>query len=615
MVRRLGVVTAVTLATACGRLGFDPVAGDDVVGDDGPTVFTGLVLPPGGEAFDLEPVAGSAIVYAVVGGRAFRSTDGGAQWTECGAVPFALRVTADQAASNHAYLGDIDGAYETIDSCATWTKIFDQGEVTAIGIASDGDVLLGSNGMWRRHAGVVTPIASPADGHQVGFLAIAADTVIATTWGGGVIRSTDGGRTFAPANIGLVDPHSGGITFSAPGNPMFALLQTDDGAFHSSDAGQTWIPATNGQEGRDSIACDPADGSFVIGSTWHGMMRSTDGGVSFDGTNWRTSNMESAWISDYAFAPGGGRVYAATGAGLFVASDHGLQWRSTHNGISAWTIEELTRVPGQNVLLAATAAGLLRSDDGGASWSVHNSGMEMRLSTLLTVHVPELDPSRVLAGGASYLWQSTDRGDTFVENTAISVRELDDWTIHVIRSRLSDIWVGTGTRLWHSEDGGSSWMAARVAVEDRIVYDLLISPAGDKWVATSGGVYVVRASEGAFSPTDTGAPRPDTYAVIRLDDGTILAGGIDGVYARPEASGSTWEPAGLASEEVYELLAAGDRWIAATSKGVRITRDRGATWAAIPGLATKRPSSLVLDAAGNLVVGTWGYGIFRTALP
>jgi len=54
---------------------------------------------------------------------------------------------------------------------------------------------------------------------------------------------------------------------------------------------------------------------------------------------------------------------------------------------------------------------------------------------------------------------------------------------------------------------------------------------------------------------------------------------------------------------------------AACYEGIFWSGDEGLTWNELPGMANLWPVSLGADDGGNLLVGTWGFGLHPAPLP
>jgi hypothetical protein len=203
---------------------------------------------------------------------------------------------------------------------------------------------------------------------------------------GGIVKSIDGGTSFAPAGL---SGHSIYSLLVAPNDSRLVLVGTPDGFFHSSDGGATWLEGDAGNGGATfadlMIDAEPAR---LYGATDKGLSVSTDGG-----TTWRHAGLVEPAIAlmPDPFAPGS--IYAATlplGApvklgdearvnprrrvsdvinGLMLSSDGGHAWDPADNGLLGQYLDYHLAVDFQTpALYAGTYDGLFRSTTPSALW-------------------------------------------------------------------------------------------------------------------------------------------------------------------------------------------------------------------------------------------------------
>src|SRR5215471_8725911 len=229
--------------------------------------------------------------------------------------------------------------------------------------------------------------------------------------GGGVWKSTNSGRTWAPifdsqpiASIGAIGvaPSNPNTVYVGSGEAdMRSQISFGNGMYKSTDAGKTWSHL--GLEGTRQIGrvlVDPHNPNVVfVAALGHvyganpdrGVFRSRDGGATWQKVLFRGDDVGAI---DLAFDSQNSRVVYATlwntrrppwsiyppsygpGGGVFKTNDGGDTWQALTTGLPS---EGLGRIglavaPTSHnrvyAIVDAKAGGLYRSEDGGATWSL-----------------------------------------------------------------------------------------------------------------------------------------------------------------------------------------------------------------------------------------------------
>jgi len=282
--------------------------------------------------------------------------------------------------------------------------------------------------------------------------------------------------------------------------------------------------------------------------------------------------------------------------------------RWTSWGPGGGTIHALAIDPSDPDLVFAVAErGVYRSADAGISWSwVASAGR----CCVGAVAVDPARPWRVLAGGGGTLKLSEDRGRSWTE--VLSGDNL--YVERIVFAGRSTVFLVENSRLLWSHDGGRSWAVNPlerdgvngIVVDPRRperIYAILLEGLWESW---DGGLTWSGAHDpdrffpppGPPGSYDFGvdvaiAPsRPETVYVVK-----------DLAFYRSVDAGRSWKRFPPLVEPDLSLtgrLAVDPRVpstvYAATSAGVRVSRDGGATWSALN-------SGLPLDAEGRLGVG------------
>lgn len=183
----------------------------------------------------------------------------------------------------------------------------------------------------------------------------------------GVIKSTDGGAIWNPANTGFA---AAGNVESVFYNGTMLFSGTDNGVYRSTDAGASWTLANTGLP--TSSATNYAKKFFRFGTTTLAVYSATigtGGGVwrtTDDGLNWYSGNGGlSTNMTVYQIAQIGSILYVATNVGLYYSTDLAITWVSiptTNFGVYA-----VQGTPGRIVIISVF--GYRYSTNGGSSWT------------------------------------------------------------------------------------------------------------------------------------------------------------------------------------------------------------------------------------------------------
>jgi photosystem II stability/assembly factor-like uncharacterized protein len=332
----------------------------------------------------------------------------------------ALAVAGVPGQPNVVYFGAAaGGVWKTTDAGNSWKPIFDKEGVASIGAIA------------------VAPSNPDVIYVGTGEHGLRGDM----TWGAGVYRSTDAGRSWT--FLGLKDSRQIGAIIVDPNNPDIALVaaighafgpNTERGVFRSADGGRSWtrVLYKDADTGAIDVAYDPHDPRIVWAALWQvrrqpwsfssgglgsGLYRSWDGGLTWvrqEGHGLPEGLLGRIDVAVSAADPR--RVYAfieAREGGLFRSDDGGANWRlvSQDGRIRqrAWYFSKIYADPKSADTVYALNTGMLRSTDGGKTFDLVSA-------THGDHHGLWIDPTNPLAlanvndGGASI---SLDGGKTW----------------------------------------------------------------------------------------------------------------------------------------------------------------------------------------------------------
>ena len=332
----------------------------------------------------------------------------------------ALVVAGIPGESSTFYFGAVaGGVWKTTDRGGTWEVLTDGTPISSVGAIavapSQHDVIY-----------VGTGEAAPRGN---------------MTYGDGVYKSTDGGKTWN--HVGLRDSRQIGALIIDPANPDIVLVaalghafgpNTERGVFRTTDGGKSWARVLYKDEntGAIDISFDPHDARIVWAALWQarrqpwnfssggpgsGLYRSTDGGVTWKqltGNGLPAGTLGRIHVS--VSAADSSRVYAMIEAGeggLYRSDDGGTHWQRVNDdgrlSQRAWYFSTILADPKDRDTVYAANTGLFRSTDAGKSFEL----LPARHGDHHGIWIDPVNPDRIIEssdGGASI---SFDRGKTW----------------------------------------------------------------------------------------------------------------------------------------------------------------------------------------------------------
>jgi photosystem II stability/assembly factor-like uncharacterized protein len=243
------------------------------------------------------------------------------------------------------YFGSVGGGvWKTNDAGRTWNPIFDSQAVASIGAIA----------------------VAPSDSNVIYVGSGEADMRSSISYGNGMYKSTDGGKTWA--HIGLedsrqigriiVDPRDANKVFVAALGHAYGPNQ-ERGVFRSKNGGRSWqkILFKDENTGVVDLAFEPGNPKIIYASLWQtrrppwsiyapsygpgsGLYRSNDGGDHWGQVNGQGLPSEGLGRIGIAFAPSNPkRIYLIVDAkegGLYRSDNSGQNWQRVSNDRRIW---------------------------------------------------------------------------------------------------------------------------------------------------------------------------------------------------------------------------------------------------------------------------------------
>ncbi|HYP29810.1 MAG TPA: hypothetical protein VE262_24085 [Blastocatellia bacterium] len=309
-------------------------------------------------------------------------------------------------------------------------------------------------------------------------------TIYVATASGGLWKTTNNGTTWAPIFDEVGSPSIGDVTV-APSDPNVVWVGTGepnnrqssswgDGVYRSLDGGKTWQNmGLKDSKHIGRIAIDPKDANVVYvaaaGHLWgpnkeRGLFKTSDGGKTWSNVLFIN---EDTGVIDVAMDPKEpGTLYAAA-----------YQRRRTPYGFNG----------------GGPHSALYKTTDGGATWNKLTNGLPQGNTGRIGIDIYRANPNVVYAvvehekGGT---FRSDDRGVTWKQMSNTNPRPMYYSKIRIDPNNDQRIWV-LGAPMFTSEDGGKSFSTGVVTRIHGDFHAMWINPANSNHmvVGSDGGIH------------------------------------------------------------------------------------------------------------------------------
>ncbi len=575
--------------------------------------------PEGGSitALAIDPHTPRTLYAGTLIGGAYKSIDGGESWYQInsGLADVSVRRRSPSAPAIENALGRLHITVLAVDPvtpatvyAGTWS-----GEVfkSTDGRGTWSPVYIGQMIQFVRSLVIdpKTPEILYVSGWPVNWRPGLPSPGLRIYVGGGVLKSTDGGKNWRPVNVGL--PQS--FRDPSPSSPIMPLgaadlaidsqtpstlyAATEVGMFKTVDGGETWQTANAGlaELNLTAAAVDPQTPTTIYAAAsgsrgpsnprrFPKIFKSVDGagswkmvshvGETTPGPDLRILAVDPhrpttlfAAAGPPATGPRGGGPHEPGGSGrggLFKSIDGGSSWRSisvdvTNRGIRALAIDPARP---ETIYAGIEVGGVWKSTDGGERWHDVNYGLTgldlVPLALAIDLNAPATVYTGTSGGG---IFKSIDRGGIWRPiNTGLVNPNID---VLVVDPRVSTT-IYAGTRrgeVFRSTDGGGRWHLRNAGLgvgTDFAVNTLLIDPRTPTTVYLSRIHSTYGAPSGVYKSLDSGS----TWHSINagLPDGMIT--GLAIAPSAPETLYLSLRRVGISalSGGVYKTTDGGKMW-------------------------------------------------------
>ncbi|MGH9384050.1 MAG: glycosyl hydrolase [Vicinamibacterales bacterium] len=316
------------------------------------------------------------------------------------------------------YVGTATGGlWKTTNNGTTWEVLFDDLD-DAVSI---GDIAIAPN-----DANLVWVGSGENNNRQ------------SSSWGNGIYKSTDGGKTFKHMGLTtskviarvIVDPVDHDVVYVAALGSVWGG-GGERGVYKTVDGGNTWqrVLHVNDDTGATELVMDPSNNKVLYAATYQ--------------------RRRATW----GFNGGG------LGSGIHKSSDAGRTWTKLTNGIPPGALGRIgmdVYRANPNVVYAriehATESGTYRSDDAGLSWR-KMSNVNPRPMYFSQIRIDPASDARIYVLGVQ-LHISDDGGKTFIDNGTMHSDHHAMWINPANPNHIID---GNDGGIGVSYDKGKTW--------------------------------------------------------------------------------------------------------------------------------------------------------------
>ena len=409
---------------------------------------------------------------------------------------------------------------------------------------------------------------------------------------GDLFRSRDGGKSWET----LPAMHNKSIRAlaMAASDPQVLVTGALDGVFRSRDGGRTFeqISPVNHAEIKniESVAIDPRDPNVVYAGTWHLAWKTDDGGA-----NWHHINKgmidDSDVFSIVVDTSNPANVFASACSGIYKSVTAGELFQKIQGiPFSARRTRVLRQDPGNpSIIYAGTTEGLWKTADLGKTWK-RVSSPEIVVNDVL---VDPANSQRVLlatdrsgvlmSNDGAATWTPSNHGYTHRYVAAIVEDQKDRNKIYagVVNDRE---WGG----VFYTEDAGQHWMQRSTGLNGRDVFALQQAGSGTLVAGTNKGLFLLERNATTWRSIN----------VVETEKTSMVRS-----KGAKKAVPLKTRTRSVLEAKVNDIEVFGERWIAATTQGLYLSKDQGKIWMGGPVLG-QQDFVAVRASAGTIAAVT-----------
>lgn len=374
----------------------------------------------------------------------------------------------------------------------------------------------------------------------------AVDFIDATTgWTvsdkGRVLKTTDGGTTFAELNTGTSNGRFWDVQF-VTANKGWVVGKADDlpVILYTADGGNTWK-----KQNHDSFSANGFTSVFFL-------------------------NENVGWVAGYEF-----EVYKTTNGGTTWTKQTATEPNQNFAFFTALEfLDELTGYAATTIS-GSNVRRIIKTVDGGITWT---KPTQPALSYIGGVHFFDAN-NGIIAGGSGKILRTYNGGNTWTEIYAASGQETF-LNMAFVNSNIGYA-VGNAGLIVKTTDGGQTWTSLRKGVTS-ILRSLYFNSNEEGWVVGNTGTILHTTNAGTQWSNQPSGTTANLNKVFFTDHTTGWSVGDNGVILNTINQGQTWTPLLSRTKKTLRSVYFTDGqngWAAGDTLGqVLVTNNGGTTW-------------------------------------
>jgi ligand-binding sensor domain-containing protein len=515
------------------------------------------------------------------------------------------------------------------------------GLITAVSVNATGEVLAGTNsaGLFQSSDNGQTWTRLTSGLSDTSITAVSVDNsgkIFVGTASSGVLTSTNNGESFSTiANV----TSSSITTIEILVDTVY--VGTRNGVFKSVDKGGTFTQLSGISSSAVTSMSVGADGKLLVGNEDGKLYEFSATLNSFTEMNLLGISVENLAVTAVKIAANGDTYAAIRNNGLYKLEQGSFLWQPVSLDFTVGTVRSIGIV-NNKIYLGLDAHGIYRSDNNGMSFTASNKGLTDLNITALAVSAN----NQIFAGTKTDgIFRSSSDGTTF---TRVGLPILHITKLTTIPNFTTAFATTATSGIFVSKNSGQTWTDLNLTLIDSSVTALTATSQGFAVVATrSNGIFILREDGTLVNRIDTTPNLNNVTSLAVTATGNIYAGTETGLYRMASGTKQFAQiTSGVGSSAVHSLTVSatgsiiartasalflsvdGNNFIeipnsgaltgvidvaassqadviaAVTVNGVFRLKDAGNFEQITAGLEGKTITSLAVDGAGNVIVGT-----------